>query len=111
MDDFRKLRFRAPPGIPGQTYNDIGVSAVAMGGGDILPALEKGVIDAAEWCCPVTVDVHVGVHHDLVQALQVVVLEHLLEAEHGVGLGAAPLGGVDDARTARRWKSWSTRTA
>jgi TRAP-type mannitol/chloroaromatic compound transport system substrate-binding protein len=23
-----------------------------MGGGDILPALEKGVIDAAEWCCP-----------------------------------------------------------
>ncbi len=52
MDDFRKLRFRAPPGIPGQTYIDIGVAAVAMGGGDILPALEKGVIDAAEWCCP-----------------------------------------------------------
>ncbi len=52
MDDFRKLRFRAPPGIPGQVYNDIGVAAVSMGGGDILPALEKGVIDAAEWCCP-----------------------------------------------------------
>ena len=52
MDDFRKYRFRAPPGIPGQTYNDIGVAAVAMGGGDILPALEKGTIDAAEWCCP-----------------------------------------------------------
>ncbi len=52
MDDFRKYRFRTPPGIPGQTYNDIGVAAVAMGGGDILPALEKGTIDAAEWCCP-----------------------------------------------------------
>ena len=52
MDDFRKYRFRAPPGIPGQTYNDIGVAAVAMGGGDILPALEAGTIDAAEWCCP-----------------------------------------------------------
>lgn len=52
MDDFRKYRFRAPPGIPGQTYMDIGVAAVAMGGGDILPALEKGTIDAAEWCCP-----------------------------------------------------------
>jgi TRAP-type mannitol/chloroaromatic compound transport system substrate-binding protein len=52
MDDFRKLRFRTPPGIPGQTYKDIGVASVAMGGGDILPALEKGVIDAAEWCCP-----------------------------------------------------------
>ena len=52
MDDFRKYRFRTPPGIPGQTYNDIGIAAVSMGGGDILPALEKGVIDAAEWCCP-----------------------------------------------------------
>ena len=52
MEDFRKYRFRTPPGIPGQTYRDIGVAAVAMGGGDILPALEKGTIDAAEWCCP-----------------------------------------------------------
>ena len=52
MDNFRKYRFRTPPGIPGQTYKDIGVASVAMGGGDILPALEKGVIDAAEWCCP-----------------------------------------------------------
>ena len=52
MDDFRKYRFRTPPGIPGQTYNDIGVASVAMGGGDILPALEAGTIDAAEWCCP-----------------------------------------------------------
>ena len=52
MADFRKYRFRTPPGIPGQTYKDIGIASVAMGGGDILPALEKGVIDAAEWCCP-----------------------------------------------------------
>ncbi len=52
MEDFRKYRFRTPPGIPGQAYNDIGVASVAMGGGDILPALEKGTIDAAEWCCP-----------------------------------------------------------
>ena len=52
MDDFRKYRFRTPPGIPGQSYKDIGVASVAMGGGDILPALEKGTIDAAEWCCP-----------------------------------------------------------
>ena len=36
MDDFRKYRFRTPPGIPGQSYKDIGVAAVAMGGGDIL---------------------------------------------------------------------------
>ena len=52
MDDFRKYRFRTPSGIPGQTYKDIDVASVAMGGGDILPALEKGTIDAAEWRCP-----------------------------------------------------------
>ena len=52
LADMQGLRFRTPPGIPGQIYNEIGVSAVAMGGGDILPALERGVIDAAEWCCP-----------------------------------------------------------
>jgi len=33
-------------------WGEMGVAAVAMGGGDILPALEKGTIDAAEWCCP-----------------------------------------------------------
>ena len=52
MDDFRKYRFRTPPGIPGQTYKDIGVASVAMAGGDIIPALLAGTIDAAEWCCP-----------------------------------------------------------
>lgn len=52
MADFRQMRFRAPPGMVGAAYAEIGVPAVAMGGGDILPALEKGTIDAAEWCCP-----------------------------------------------------------
>lgn len=52
MADFRKYRFRTPPGIPGQTYKDIGIASVSMGGGDILPALQSGKIDAAEWCCP-----------------------------------------------------------
>ena len=41
LDDFRKYRYRAPPGIPGETYNEIGVAAVAMGGGDILPGARK----------------------------------------------------------------------
>lgn len=77
MADFRKLRFRTPPGIPGQIYKDIGVAAVAMGGGDILPALEKGVIDAAEWCCPKP-DMQFGFHkvlkHYYLQGLHQVVV-------------------------------------
>ena len=79
MADFRKLRFRAPPGIPGQIYNDIGVAAVAMGGGDILPGLEKGVIDAAEWCCP---------KPDMVYGFQKVLKHYYLEGLHQVVVNA-----------------------
>ncbi|MDX1527363.1 MAG: TRAP transporter substrate-binding protein [Gammaproteobacteria bacterium] len=79
MEDFRKLRFRTPPGIPGQTYNDIGVAAVAMGGGDILPSLEKGVIDAAEWCCP---------KPDLVYGFHKVLKHYYLQGLHQVVVNA-----------------------
>ena len=47
MDDLRKMWFWAPPGMVGAAYVDIGVPAVARRDGDILPALEKGNIDAA----------------------------------------------------------------
>ena len=77
MEDFRKYRFRTPPGLPGQSYKDIGVASVAMGGGDILPALEKGTIDAAEWCCPKP-DMDFGFHkvlkHYYLQGLHQVVV-------------------------------------
>ena len=79
MDDFRKYRFRTPPGIPGQTYKDIGVASVAMGGGDILPALEKGTIDAAEWCCP---------KPDSVFGLQKVLKNYYLQGLHQVVVNA-----------------------
>jgi TRAP-type mannitol/chloroaromatic compound transport system substrate-binding protein len=79
MADFRKLRFRTPPGIPGQIYNDIGVAAVALGGGEILPALEKGVLDAAEWCCP---------KPDMVYGFQKVMKHYYLEGLHQVVVNA-----------------------
>ena len=72
-------RFRTPPGIPGQTYKDIGVASVAMGGGDILPALEKGVIDAAEWCCP---------KPDLVFGFHKVLKHYYLQGLHQVVVNA-----------------------
>jgi len=77
MDDFRKMRFRAPPGMVGAAYADIGVPAVAMGGGDILPALEKGTIDAAEWCCP---------KPDSVFGFQKVLKHYYLQGLHQVSL-------------------------
>ncbi|MEM9604208.1 MAG: TRAP transporter substrate-binding protein [Pseudomonadota bacterium] len=79
MDDFRKLRFRAPPGMVGAAYAEIGVPAVAMGGGDILPALEKGTIDAAEWCCP---------KPDSVFGFQKVLKHYYLQGLHQVTVNA-----------------------
>lgn len=52
MEEFRSIKYRAPPGIAGQTYNAMGVPAVAMPGGDIVPAAQRGTIDAAEWIGP-----------------------------------------------------------
>jgi TRAP-type mannitol/chloroaromatic compound transport system substrate-binding protein len=54
MDDLRKRRFRTPPGIPGAIYKEMGVPAIALPGAEIIPSAERGVLDAAEWCCPVT---------------------------------------------------------
>ena len=79
MADFRKYKFRTPPGIPGQTYKDIGVASVAMGGGDILPALEAGTIDAAEWCCP---------KPDMVFGFQKVLKHYYLQGLHQVVVNA-----------------------
>ena len=52
LDEFSSLKYRAPPGIAGQTYNRMGIPAVAMPGGDIVPSAERGTIDAAEWIGP-----------------------------------------------------------
>ena len=79
MADFRKYKFRTPPGIPGQTYKDIGVASVAMGGGDILPALEAGTIDAAEWCCP---------KPDMTYGFQKVLKHYYLQGLHQVVVNA-----------------------
>jgi TRAP-type mannitol/chloroaromatic compound transport system substrate-binding protein len=79
MADFRKYKFRTPPGIPGQTYKDIGIASVAMGGGDILPALEAGTIDAAEWCCP---------KPDMVFGFQKVLKHYYLQGLHQVVVNA-----------------------
>jgi len=79
MADFRTYKFRTPPGIPGQTYKDIGIASVAMGGGDILPALEAGTIDAAEWCCP---------KPDLTFGFQKVLKHYYLQGLHQVVVNA-----------------------
>ena len=114
MDDFRKMRFRAPPGMVGAAYNDIGVAAVAMGGGDILPALEKGAIDAAEWCCPKPDSVFgfqkVLKHYYLQGLHQVVVNADLyINGDVYAGLTATEQKAIEVAANASLSKSMSYR--
>jgi TRAP-type mannitol/chloroaromatic compound transport system substrate-binding protein len=61
LADFQKLKYRSPPGITGEIFKEMGVSAVAMPGGEIVPAAQRGVIDAAEWIGPAD-DINLGLH-------------------------------------------------
>jgi len=61
LADFQKVKYRSPPGLVGEIFKDMGVSAVAMPGGEIVPAAQRGVIDAAEWIGPAD-DVALGFH-------------------------------------------------
>ncbi|MBQ9537053.1 MAG: TRAP transporter substrate-binding protein [Desulfovibrionaceae bacterium] len=52
LAEINKLKFRCPPGVPAEIFKEMGMPAVSMGGPDIIPAAQKGVIDAAEWIAP-----------------------------------------------------------
>ncbi len=51
VDDLKGLKMRIG-GWAGKTVAKLGVVPQQLAGGDIYPALEKGVIDAAEWVGP-----------------------------------------------------------
>ena len=51
VQDLQGLKFRIG-GIGGQIFQKVGAVAQQLGGADIYPALERGVIDGAEWVGP-----------------------------------------------------------
>lgn len=51
VEDFKGLRMRVP-GLAGKVLEQLGVSVKLLPGGEIFPALERGVIDAAEFVGP-----------------------------------------------------------
>ncbi len=61
LDDMRKLKYRSPPGLVGEIFKEMGINAVAMPGGEIVPAAQRGVLDAAEWIGPAD-DMALGFH-------------------------------------------------
>lgn len=60
LDDFKGLKMRIG-GLGANVLEKLGVSTQALGGGDVFPALERGVIDAAEFSSPV-LDLGFGFH-------------------------------------------------
>ena len=50
-EDLKGLRMRIP-GLGGQVMDRLGVTVQLLAGGEIYPALERGVIDATEWVGP-----------------------------------------------------------
>ncbi len=61
LDEFRKLRYRVSSGLAQDVYLEMGASPVAMSGSEIVPALERGIIDAAERNI-ISADIAVGLH-------------------------------------------------
>lgn len=51
VEDFQGLKMRVP-GLAGKVYATLGVDVKLLPGGEIFPALERGVIDAAEFVGP-----------------------------------------------------------
>lgn len=116
LADFQKLRFRSPPGIPGQIYTEIGVSAVALPGGEILPALERGAIDAAEWTGPKADFVfgfHTALKHYYLQGLHQNVVNADIYINKDVWNGLTPLQrkAIEVAANASLIKAQSYRIA
>ena len=51
LEDFQGIKMRMP-GLGAEVVNRMGGTAVTMPAGEIMPALQSGVIDAAEWVGP-----------------------------------------------------------
>lgn len=51
-EEMKKAKFRSPPGIPSETFKNVGMPVVSMPGSEIVPSAQRGVIDAAEWISP-----------------------------------------------------------
>jgi len=60
MSDLKGMKMRVG-GMAGELFSKAGIRVVNLPGGEILPAAERGVIDAAEWVTPGE-DMKMGFH-------------------------------------------------
>lgn len=51
-EDYKGLKIRAPEGMLGDFLKSMGAAVVVLPGGEVYSALDKGVVDAADWSSP-----------------------------------------------------------
>ncbi len=61
LADLRKLKFRTS-GLGMEMMKTMGISVVTLAGGEVIPALERGAVDGAEWAIP-SHDILMGFHN------------------------------------------------
>ncbi|HXV09033.1 MAG TPA: TRAP transporter substrate-binding protein [Burkholderiales bacterium] len=49
LADFKGLKIRAPQGMNGEIFTQLGAAPVQLPGSEVYTALERGVVDAADW--------------------------------------------------------------
>ncbi|HVQ42555.1 MAG TPA: TRAP transporter substrate-binding protein [Vicinamibacterales bacterium] len=49
MEDFKGVKFRSPQGMTAEILTKLGSSIVVLPGSEVYAALDKGVVDAADW--------------------------------------------------------------
>jgi len=61
LEDFKGLRFRTGGYYWGKVLQKMGASVVTLPGSEVIPSLERGVIDAGEFSMP-AIDINMGFH-------------------------------------------------
>jgi len=61
MEDFKGVKFRAPHGMTAEILTKLGASVVVLPGGEVYSALDKGVVDAADWAT-ISMNQRMGFH-------------------------------------------------
>jgi len=61
INDMKAMKYRSPPGLTAEIFREMGINTVAMPGGEIVPAAQRGLLDAAEWIGPAD-DMILGFH-------------------------------------------------
>lgn len=61
LDDFKGVKFRSPQGMTAEILTKLGASIVVLPGGEVFSALDKGVVDAADWAT-ISMNERMGFH-------------------------------------------------